>query len=633
MKTRWLILILLTVSYLLRAQTPRAVLAVGGSDELPLRNYLYHLADTTGSLTIEQAIQREADGQFQPSVSPTFRQDFGYTTVCHWLSFALRADQPTDLMLEIEYANLDFLELYEVRNGTVRRLGRTGDRLASGQRPYPNNNYVFPLRLRAEPSGRPVRYFLRLDQRNAILSFFIRLWPRAAFGQTDRAEYLIWGGYIGIICLILVVNVVMLLATRDRIYLWYSLSLHFITMQLFSDAGLGFQYLWPDTPALNDYSPVYLYVWAAMASQLTFMQFFIHQTRHNSRFFWWVNAFKGVLVGAILLAIAIPYFNWPGHETYLYQAVALATSYFVPVMALLAIGSLYERRHEKEKLVRYYSYALVVQLSGYMVAALLNFSQAQGWHLPFDVETYAVIGLTVLFDTMFYSYGLAYRYNAFNAHNRTLELSLLRAKEEEQRRLIDSLEDERHRLAQDLHDDVGPTLATAKGYLSVLNRHKSSEPLLNAQRLLDQATDELRTISHQLMPRQFDRIGLANAIDESIRQGATDRIQFDFVVAGEEKRLPAQTEMLIFGIATELIRRVRRRARATEATVQLIYHDDLLNLIVEDNGPVSVPDRADEHLQNLRIKADFLKADLLIDVNEGGLSVILSVPILQPALA
>lgn len=641
MLLRWCFLPLLLVSHVLWADQPPPPLLISGADELPIKNSLYHYADTTGQVGIVQAIQLRNGGYFRPIGSPTIRQDFGYTTAWHWLYFELKADQPADLMLEIEYANLDRLELFEVRNGVTRSLGRAGDKRRFSQRPYTNNNYVFPIRLKA---GDAARYFLLVDQRNAILSFFVRLWDRTAFGQTDRGEYLIWGGYIGIICIVMLINLVMLLATRDRIYLWYSLSLHFITMQIFSDSGLAFQYLWPNNPVVNDYAPVYLYVWAAMATQMTFMQYFIHQTRRNSRLYGWVNAFKGILVLAIGLAIAIPFFGVPGHERYLYNAVSLATSCFVPVMALLAMGSLYERvamrpvrrsgKRKREPLVRYYGYALAVQLSGYMLAAVLNLCQAMGWPLPFDVETYAVIGVTVLLDTVFFSYGLAYRYQAANQRNQALELRLLGEQQQTQQRVIDSLEAERRRLAQDLHDDIGPTLATVKGYLSVLNRPDPTDALLRAQALIDRAADELRTISHQLMPKHFDQIGLAKAIEETTRKVGRPGLQIDFVTIGQPATLPTQTEMLLFSIATELIRHVQKRAQVTEATVQLIYHGDALNLTVEDNGPEPATGRpAETDLRHVRTKAGFLNADLLIDVNRQGTSVMLSMPTGQPVPA
>jgi signal transduction histidine kinase len=614
------------------AQPDKQPLLVGAftlpSGELPLNKSLYHFEDSTGALSIPKVIQRREQGQFAPSISPTFRQDFGYNTSVQWLYFELESIQQADLMLEIEYANIDQVELFEVSRQQIRSVALTGDRFRFSQRPYVNNNYVFPLHI---PAGEKAGYYLRFSQPNAILSFFIRLWPRNVFSHVDRDEYFIWGIYIGIICIVLVVTLVMLLATRDRVYLWYALYLHFMTMHLFSDAGLAFQYLWPDTPQINAYSPVYLYVWAAMVAQITFMQFFVHQTAKNSRVFRWINLFKFVVLGALTTVIGIQAAELDGRETYLYNLVASATRYFVILLLLLTAISLYESvrrsaQQQGEKIIRYYVYALIVQSTGFSVVAFINFSQNQGWVLPFDVETYVVMGITVFLDIVFFSYGLAYRYRAFRQTNRALELTLLEAQQESQQRVINALEDERRRLAQDLHDDVGATLATAKGYLSVLSRDSTSTALLHSQALLDRAAHELRTLSHQLMPRQFDQIGLARAIEQTIQNLVGDRTQIEFVSVGQVKRLDAQSEMLVFSMATDLLRQVQQRPDATEATVQLIYHPDRLNLTVEDNG-LNVPDDvAESSWRSLHTKAAYLNADLLIDANEQGHSVMLSIP-------
>lgn len=630
MKPRYCLYLLWLLAGSVRAQAnrPPVMLRSDATSEVSMRGHLTRFVDSTGQLSIRQVIDRRQMGQFQPAVSLTDRQDFGYnTTATHWLYFELATPahmpKPVRLMLEIKYANIDELELLEVSHGNIRSLGLTGNHFVFGQRPYRNNNYVFPIQLRA---GQTAGYYLRLRQPYAILSFFVRLWHRPAFLASDRSEYFLWGMFVGIICIVAVLNLVMLLALRDWIYFWYSLYLHFITMHLFSDAGLGFQYLWPTFPRLNDYLPVYLYVWAAMVAQLTFMQYFIRQNRHNSRIFRWVNGFKALVTVALAAALTVQWLAVPGREQYLYRVVSLTTSCFVLVVTGLAIFSLLEpgrRTGNREPMVRYYGYALAVQFMGYGLVATINFCQGQGWVLPFDVETYVVLGLTVLVDLVFFTYGLAYRYNHAQQRNQQLELNVLLSRQEAQQRVIQSLEDERRRLAQDLHDDIGPLLATTKGYLSRLARTGQIIPLQQAQRLLDEAADELRTLAHQLLPRALEQSDLVSAISEASRVLSRRGIPVEFVSAGQVRPLVAQREQLVFSIATQLIRNAQRHPRVTDVTVQLLYHDVYLTLSVEDNGlptPIADTDRT-----NLRAKADLLKAELLIDTTDDGNSVMLSV--------
>lgn len=631
----WFFLLLTGVGNAQPSQPSIGVIPVrfDATGEVSLQNHLSHLIDSTGELSIRQVTERQRMGQFQPLTSLTNRQDFGYnTTATHWLFFALqntaKAPSQTRLMLEIEYANLDELQLFEITEDSIQTAGPIGDRFLYTQRPYQNNNYVFPISLRA---GQQIGYYLRVKQPHAILSFSMQLWHRPAFVASDRIEYFLWGIYVGIICIVLVLNFVMLLALRDWIYVWYSLYLHFVTMHIFSDSGLGFQYLWPSVPYLNEFSPVYLYVWATMVAQTTFMQYFIHQNRRNSRVYGWVNAFKIIVTVALTVAIAVHWLKVPGREMYMYQIESLATTCFVPMMALLMILSLYEKsrtKHTDDKVVRYYSYALAVQFSGYALVAFTNFCQVQGWPLPFDVESYVIMGLSVLIDLLFFTYGLTYRYKQAEEKNQQLELNLLHNQQLAQHQVIASLDAERQRLAQDLHDDIGPLLSTAKGYLSRLFRTEPSPSLQQAQNLVDEAADELRALSHQLLPRHTTEQPLANAVAEVCRKLGARGTPVQFMSLGEAQPLDGPREQLLFSIAIQLIRNARQHQQATEVLVQLLYHEEQVNLSVEDDGqptPLSLID-----IDHLRAKADLLKAELLIDSTEAGNSVMVSVLIANP---
>jgi len=99
---------------------------------------------------------------------------------------------------------------------------------------------------------------------------------------------------------------------------------------------------------------------------------------------------------------------------------------------------------------------------------------------------------------------------------------------------------------------------------------------------------------------------------------------------GQPQKLNREAETLIFRIVNELVGNVQKHAKATEATVQLVYHDTFLNLIVEDNG-IGFHTHQGEGvgLRNLRTKAEYLNAELSIDTNERGTSVILTIPFLS----
>lgn len=604
-------------------------LRVSGDSEQPIREYLYHLTDSTGRLDIVEAIKAQKAGKFESNKSPTNSQNFGYNTHWHWWYFELQAgESAADLMLEMEYANLDHLELFEVRNGQIRSLGISGDAYPFERRTLSNSNYVYQLRL--QPQQR-VGYFLHIEQRNAILSFFIRLWQTSYFKQLDRHEYGAWGVFLGLALVVFAVNLVMFAATRDFIFFWYDAYLLAVTVHLLADAGLGFQYCWPQWPSINVYDPVYLSAWVGIVVQLTFMQYFIRQNRHNSKLFAWLMAYKWLVTGVFLGVVLIHSLGVPGKELYMYRVVSTCTPYFVVGYILLAELSLFELRRQRGELVRYYRYALRIQFAGYVAVILFNIGQTKGWQMPFDIETYVIMAVTVVLDMAFFSYGLAYRYQLFNQENEALMLAISRTRQEATQKVIQTLEEERRRIAQDLHDDVGATLATAKGYLSMLGREPAwvhTLPLKEAQRYLDQASEDLRIISHNLMPKGFSKIGLSKALEESIRKASRPGgLDLAYACIGTERKLQPTVEMQIFRIAVGLVNHIQKHSEASEATVQLMYHADYVMIMTEDNGKGFGHNlAAGQGLQNLRARAAFINASMSIDSSETGTTVFVEIP-------
>jgi two-component system, sensor histidine kinase LadS len=572
--------------------------------------YIYQYADSSATINIKQAIALQKAGAFKPTRSKTSRQEFGFNTVPRWFFFELNGYHSQDLMLEIEYNNIDELELFELKNNNVRSLGKTGDIFKFAQRAYLNNNYVFPIQSQQAASS---QYFLYINQPNAILSFTIELSTRAHFIKTDRREYLLWGIYIGVICIVLVINMVMWHATDDKIYIWYSLYVHFMTMHLFADAGLAFQYLWPNFPALNAYHPVYLYIWLGLIVQVIFMRKFIHQTSENSKYFKLLNWFRYFVIACFIGVLVVKIINWPFGNRHLFRAIAFMSSLFVPVIFIITMLSLYERRHDRTQLVKYYGWAMAIQFIGFLFVAFVTYLQTTNLKilLPFDILSYLIIGSILLVDILFFSFGLSVRYTSSQKSNQILALEIMKNAEIAQQKVIAALEAERKRLAQDLHDDLGAVVSTAKGYISMLVRQNKNNFLGQAAGILDEVSTELRSISHVLMPKSFDIIGLAKAIEESVNKVTDKKMDFNFSCFGKNVQLPAQNEKMVFGMATDLINIVHKHTNATEATAQLVFHQKSINFSIEHNATNA---RACvDKLGNIYKKAKLVNAEISFD--------------------
>ncbi|MFZ6053160.1 tetratricopeptide repeat-containing sensor histidine kinase [Halocola ammonii] len=177
--------------------------------------------------------------------------------------------------------------------------------------------------------------------------------------------------------------------------------------------------------------------------------------------------------------------------------------------------------------------------------------------------------------------------------NAELQMAVIREQRKGLDAVIQATEDERRRIAKDLHDGIGQQLSGLKLSISQIG-HSLAEKGLEDERQkvdklaagLDSAATEVRGISHQMMPRALEELGLVPAIDDMLSKSfghSETSYRFEhFKVQG--KRFTEGVEIGLFRICQELVNNIIKHARASEVSVQLIRNKKHLILIVEDNG-------------------------------------------------
>jgi signal transduction histidine kinase len=167
-------------------------------------------------------------------------------------------------------------------------------------------------------------------------------------------------------------------------------------------------------------------------------------------------------------------------------------------------------------------------------------------------------------------------------------------------RLIATREEERRRLRRDLHDGLGPQLATLTIKVSAAQNLLKSDPD-TAARLLSEvkaesqnAIKEIRQVVEGLRPSALDQFGLLSALQEFVAQNGNGQTQISLHTPESLPPLPAAVEVATYRIATEAITNCLRHAHAQSCTMQLHINDNLC-LDVRDDGvglPVDGPPEA-----------------------------------------
>ncbi len=152
-------------------------------------------------------------------------------------------------------------------------------------------------------------------------------------------------------------------------------------------------------------------------------------------------------------------------------------------------------------------------------------------------------------------------------------------------------EDERTRIARELHDELGQALTALRIDLIWLNdklpeREKKVDDKLAAMlALVERTVDSVRRISEDLRPGMLDDLGLAAAIEHHVSKFAEQTgIACELSMSREHYEIDSQMATTLFRLLQESLTNVARHARATKVTVQLQDLQDEMLLIVRDNG-------------------------------------------------
>ena len=219
-----------------------------------------------------------------------------------------------------------------------------------------------------------------------------------------------------------------------------------------------------------------------------------------------------------------------------------------------------------------------------------------------------------------------------------MKTELMHQQETAIRAIMAAEENERQRIAKDLHDGVGQMMSAAKMNLSAFEselqfnneeQRKSFEKVIN---LVDESCREVRTVSHIMMPNALVKNNLGDAIREFTSKLNQKNLRVSVYTEGLDHRLDSNIETMLYRVVQECVNNTIKHAGASTLDISLIRDKDGISGTIEDNGKgfdATDPEKLKGiGIKNISSRIDYIKGTVDFDSAPGrGTVVALHIPV------
>jgi signal transduction histidine kinase len=263
--------------------------------------------------------------------------------------------------------------------------------------------------------------------------------------------------------------------------------------------------------------------------------------------------------------------------------------------------------------------------------------QIQQQQFEISKRNYYIAGILLiftLFSMLAYSFYKRYKLK----QQSRLQEEIILQQDMAAKAVIEAEEKERKRIAGDLHDGVGQMMSAARMNLSALSHSlvfSSADQRNSFERvtsLIDDSCNEVRVVSHNMMPNALVKSGLAAAVKEFLDRIDIRIIKIDLYTEGLDEKINSNIETVLYRVIQECVNNVIKHSGASRLDISLIKDNAGINVTVEDNGKGfevhNKPNFNGMGLQNILTRIEYLKGTVEWDSAPGkGTVVAIYVPL------
>ncbi len=448
---RWLAMLL----FLLPWQAKAAIDVGALQGELNLGPHVLLLEDRAREFDIAGLLRDGESLEWGRSRQETL--NFSFSDSAWWLKLRVEnsSGRPVRRLLELAMPLHDYLDGYVVDpQGEIVREWRTGNRRSFDSRPIDHRTFVLPIHV---PAGESRQVFLRLDTHDGLYDATpLFLMDDASFLAKAQRELMAFSLYFGALLALLIYNLLLYLATRERPLLHYVIYLGTFFILMFSSRGFAFQYWWPEMPTFNN-QMVPLNIGLFAVTLAFFSDSYLNLRQHAPRLTRVLYGLAGLCMVSALPALF-------GHYAPVFHLMIPGAI----LLSCLLLGVAAWRSLCGDMLARIYLVAWSVLLIG----IALYFLRVAGV-LPYNIVTEYAVQVGSGIEFLLLSLGLAWKINQLKNEKLAAERVTLDLQRSLNERLEAQVQQRTHELEK--ANQQLTTLARTDPLTGLLNRRQFQE--------------------------------------------------------------------------------------------------------------------------------------------------------------
>ncbi|MBO9204396.1 hypothetical protein J7I42_29175 [Niastella sp. MAH-29] len=517
---------------------------------------------STNSRSITDIVQRYKAGHFISTGTDVFNG--GIPRQYLWFHFEVtnRDTLNSKLLIDIESPRINEMELFEIDAGQVHSIGKCGDFYPFNNRAIYNKNFVFPVSVK---KGQSKDYFLFVNQVGHTLMLPVKIFKEPAWQTATAKNYLIDGITYGILLFVAFFSLAFFINTWYSLYLYYSLYIITAILWLLSYFGLGYQFFWGNHPWISTLSSPFL-ACINIFLNIRICQILLQLKKVNGFIYKAGNWACGLLVAAALFPlIDMNRYGYTTNHAYLIVFLAI-----ICLAVLVVFFSIFLYSIKGSFVARFYFIASLLKVGSIFNLALLELGWTKGFY-----QLEGILQMGILIEISLLTAALAQRYATYK--QKTIQSVII------------GQEDERRRLAQEIHDGIASKLSGIRYSIEpllVATGPVNNKDLTSFAAAIKKAQEEVRYVSHYMLPDYI----VKNTLPEIIKQYIEELrprlrpLNIELSINEQTINLSEQVKLNIFRIVQELISNMLKHARADNAYLSISFDKKELRIVSEDDG-------------------------------------------------